>query len=55
MARPDRSAYARRNAPVLLALFGLAVVAGVVLANWAAIAGGALGLAWVWRAMRTGA
>ncbi|MGF1446202.1 MAG: hypothetical protein ACFBRM_08360 [Pikeienuella sp.] len=51
--RAARRAYARRNAIWLVAVFGVAIAAGLWLNNIAAIAGGALGIGWVLLALRS--
>ena len=55
MAGRDPKAYARRNAGVLTAAFGAAVLLGLAAGNGAAILGGAGGLLWVLWARRGGA
>ena len=47
MARRDPSAYARRNFPWLLALFGAFVALGLWRDNAPALIGGAAGLLWL--------
>lgn len=54
METPDRAAYARRNKGWLIPAFAAVLVFGLVRGNWFAVAGGALGLAWVGRAVWTG-
>ncbi|MEO0622472.1 MAG: hypothetical protein AAFU49_12855 [Pseudomonadota bacterium] len=51
--RRSRVAYARRHAKVLLVVFGAFVLFGLWRDNFAAIAGGAVGTAWVLWALRS--
>jgi len=47
MAKPDRNAYARRNAAWLIPFFGAVLLLGILLRNQFAMGGGILGLIWV--------
>ena len=51
MEKPDRDAYARRNARWLIPAFVAVLVFGVLRDNLFAMIGGALGLLWVGRAV----
>jgi len=51
MEKPDRAEFARRNRGWLIPAFAAVLVFGLVRENWFAVAGGALGLAWVGRAV----
>jgi hypothetical protein len=47
MAAPDRTAFARRNAHVLLAAFAVALAVGLWIGNIFAVLGGLAGMGWV--------
>jgi hypothetical protein len=47
MDKPDRAAYARRNARWLVPVFVAVLIWGVVGANLFAVIGGVFGLVWV--------
>ena len=51
MAKPDRAAYARNNAPWLIPFFGAVLLLGILQQNPFAMGGGVIGLVWVARAV----
>lgn len=54
MEKPDRNAFARRNATWLIPAFGAVLLIGILIQNHFAMAGGAGGLAWVaWGVWKT--
>lgn len=50
MEKPDRDAFARRNARWLVPVFVAILALGVLRENWFAVAAGVLGLLWIGRA-----
>jgi hypothetical protein len=54
MDKPDRNAFARRNATWLIPAFGAVMLIGILAVNFYAMAGGAFGLLWVaWGVWKT--
>ncbi len=54
MAKPDRTAFARKHAAWLIPALGAVLLFGILRQNLFALGGGALGLVWVARAVWAG-